>query len=88
MEKVNKQKRYNEIRSILSGGKLMTAKEIAVAMFEAGYTPTTERNFASPRINELMEMGEVEPIRQKKCQYTGKTVWIYALTEEYQDGEA
>ena len=80
MERVDKQKRYHQIREILLG-KTMTAKEVAVEMMRRGFTPTDERNFASPRIHELEEFGEIERIGKKKCEYTGKSVWIYGMKE-------
>ena len=77
-EQVDKQKRYQEILECLKGQKL-TAKEIAVKMFDKGYIPTTERNFTAPRLTELSQKGIVEPIGKKKCQYTGKTVAVYEV---------
>lgn len=78
---VDKAKRYQQILSIL-GDKEMTAKEIAIEMNRRGYTPTAERNFSSPRLNELMNKRVVEPIGKKKCQYTGKTVAVYKRITE------
>lgn len=73
---VNKQLRYQQIASILMNNEL-TAKEIAVEMYKKGYVPTPERNFSSPRLNELMNMGVVEVIGKKICEYTGKRVSVY-----------
>lgn len=75
---VDKAKRYSQIKEILKG-KELTAKEIAVVMFERHYIPTTERNFTAPRLTELVKKGEVEIVGQKKCIYTGKTVSVYSL---------
>lgn len=80
MEKVDKQRRYRQICEILHG-RTMTAKEVAVEMMRRGFTPTDERNSASPRIHELEEFGEIERIGKKKCEYTGKSVWIYGMKE-------
>lgn len=77
-EKVDKKKRYRQIIDILDG-KELTAKEVAVEMFRRGYIPTTERNFASPRLTELTEQGVVEPVGKKICKWTGKKVAVYAL---------
>ena len=76
--KVDKQKRYRQILEVLDGNE-MTAKEIAVEMQRRGYIPTTERNFTAPRLTEMSASGAVEPIGKKKCQYTGKTVAVYAI---------
>ena len=79
-ETVDRQKRYAQIIDILRGHE-MTAKEIAVEMYKNGLIPTSERNFTAPRLTELSQNGVVEPIGKKKCQYTGKTVAVYAMVE-------
>lgn len=76
-EAVDKETRYKQILEILDGEQL-TAKEIAVIMCQKGYTPTDERNYTAPRLTELSQVGIVEPIGKKRCQYTGKTVAVYA----------
>ena len=48
---------------------------------DKGYIPTSERNFTAPRLTELSKMGVVEPIGKKMCQYTGKTVAVYACRD-------
>lgn len=80
-ESINKEKRYQQIIEVLTGGKKMTAKEIAVEMYNKGYIPTSERNFTAPRLTELSYKGIVEPIGKTKCQYTGKKVAVYMLRE-------
>lgn len=80
-ETVDKAKRYKQIIEILTGGKEMTAKEIAVEMCNRGYIPTSERNFTAPRLTELSYKGVVEPIGKQRCSYTGKTVAVYKLRE-------
>lgn len=77
---VDKQMRYRQIIECLTG-KQMTAKEIAVEMFRRHYIPTSERNFTSPRLTELMDKGIVEPIGKKRCYWTGKTVTVWAMRE-------
>lgn len=79
-ETVDRKKRYSQIIECLKETPAMTAKEIAVRMMQKGYIPTAERNFTSPRLTEMSLNGIVEPIGKKKCQYTGKTVAVYALT--------
>ena len=81
-ETVDKKRRYKQIIEILSGGKEMTAKEIAVEMCNRGYIPTSERNFTAPRLTELSRNGFVEPIGKQRCTYTGKTVAVYKLIEK------
>lgn len=77
-ETVDKQRRYKEIMECLREGD-MTAKECAVVMMNKGYIPTSERNFVSPRLTEMSKAGLVEPVGKKKCQYTGRTVAVYAV---------
>lgn len=82
-ERLDRQKRYTQIMAILKAHpEGLTAKETAVQMQRRGYTPTSERNFVSPRLTELMDMGRVEPIGKKVCEYTGKKVAVYAIREE------
>ena len=89
-ESVDKQKRYSQIIECLIEqgndpfGRPMglTAKECAVLMMKKGYIPTSERNFTAPRLTELSKDGIVEPIGKTTCQYTGKTVAVYALREK------
>lgn len=81
-ETVDKKKRYAQITEVLTGGKEMTAKEIAVEMCNRGYIPTSERNFTAPRLTELSKEGKVEPVGKQRCTYTGKTVAVYKLREE------
>lgn len=78
-ETIDKTKRYKQIIEILEDGKQMTAKEIAVEMWNRGYIPIPERNFTAPRLTEMSYKGIVEPIGKEKCLYTGKTVAVYEL---------
>ena len=82
-EKVNKQKRYEQILEILDEMGEATAKEIAVRMCEKGYVDSTERNWSAPRLSEMEWIGRVETVGKKKCAYTGKTVAIYRATKEH-----
>lgn len=79
-DKVDKNKRYTQITTILLN-KTLTAKEIAVEMYKRGFIPTDERNFAAPRLTELCQMGQVEIIGKKKCEYTGKRVSVYRILD-------
>lgn len=79
--KVDKNRRYSQIRECLKENGELTAKECAVIMMQKGYIPTSERNFTAPRLTEMSKSGDVEPIGKKVCKYTGKTVAVYALRE-------
>ena len=77
---VDKKRRYNEIIQILKDFKQpLSAKEISVEMKHRGYTPTDERNFASPRLTELLNKGIVEVMDKKLCTYTHKRVGTFRL---------
>jgi hypothetical protein len=78
-DKVDKKKRYNQIKEILKEWGELTAKQIAVIMQKKGYIPTSERNFTSPRLTELCISGEVEIVGKEKCEFTGKTVSVFKL---------
>lgn len=80
-QRVDKTLRYIQIKEILEELKQATAKEIAVEMYKKGYTPSSERNFSAPRLTELVGMDMVRVIDKKQCDYTGKKVAIYTLTE-------
>lgn len=72
--------RYIQILNRLDKPK--TAKELAIELFDLGYTNTTERNTCAPRLTELEKMGYVRTVNKKKCEYTGKTVAVYERTEK------
>ena len=81
-EVVDRQKRYRQIIECLTEFGDMSAREIASAMCLKGYTPTAERNYSSPRLNELCEKGIVEQKGKKRCNISGKTVTVYGLTDK------
>ena len=57
----------------------MTAKEIAVKLYELKLIPSTERNFVSPRLTELVKQGKVETVGKKICQYCNRKVAIFRI---------
>lgn len=73
--------RYQQILDRLCCGN-KTAKEIAVELYELGYIPSTERNYTAPRLTELENMEYVKVVDKKKCQYTGKQVAVYKITQK------
>lgn len=79
--KPKKKIRYMQILDRLSKGN-KTAKEIAVELFDLGFIPSTERNYTAPRLTELERMGYVEETAKKKCEYTGKAVTVYKITQK------
>ncbi len=79
--KPKKKIRYMQILERLSTGN-KTAKEVAVELFDLGFIPSTERNYTAPRLTELEKMGYVEETAKKTCEYTGKAVTVYKITQK------
>ena len=79
--KPKKKIRYMQILDRLVYGN-KTAKEIAVELFDLGFTNTSERNTTVLRLTELEKMGYVEETAKKKCEYTGKAVTVYKITRK------
>lgn len=80
-ESVNREKRYAQIKEILNG-KQLTFREIAKEMYERGYTISPETTYSQPRVTEMVQKGEVEPIGKTKSSITGKTVTVFQLRSE------
>lgn len=78
---LKKKIRYEQILNRLIKGK-KTAKEIAVELFELKLIPNEERNYTAPRLTELEKIGLVKTKDKKICQYTGKKVAIYEITQD------
>lgn len=77
---VDKNLRYRQIKSILKDRKKgLTAKQIAVKLYDKGLAPDSDRNHVSPRLTELCEKGIVEPIGKTLCEYTGRKVTVWRL---------
>lgn len=72
--------RYVQILDRLKNRE-MTAKEIAVELFDLGLIPSTERNYTAPRLTELAKMGFVKVVGKKKCEWSGKQVAVYERTQ-------
>ena len=70
--------KYFQVLTVLKNNK-MTAKEVAVEMFNRNFSKSNERNVAAPRLNELVELNIVHVVDKKRCQYTGKTVAVYEI---------
>ena len=78
--KPKKKIRYMQILDRLVYGN-KTAKEIAVELFDLGFT-NSERNTTAPRLTELEKMGYVEETAKKTCEYTGKAVTVYKIKQK------
>lgn len=72
--------RYDQIIYILKNNpEGMTAKEIAVKLYELKLIPSTERNFVSPRLTELVKQGKVKTIGKRVCQYSNRKVAVFKV---------
>lgn len=77
-EGVDRLHRQQQVLRLLEELGPMTAKEVAVEMHRRGMTANEDRNNAAPRLTELCKIGLVEPIGKKRCDYTGKSVAVFA----------
>ena len=59
-----------------------TAHEITQALLYRNIIPYYDRNFVSPRLTELKEMGEVEVVGKKYEGRTDRKVALWQLKEE------
>jgi hypothetical protein len=61
--------------------KEMTAHEITEQLLLLGLIPYYDRNFVSPRLTELKEVGKVEAVAKKYCKRTDRQVAVWKLLE-------
>lgn len=78
-EKVNKRAREEQVLEILSDGIERTAREVAFEMCERGFTNTTDRNNASPRLTSLLEQRKVMIVGKALDHITGKNVAVFRI---------
>ena len=71
--------RYIQILNRLDKPK--TAKELAVELFDLGFIPSTERNFVSPRLTELLKKGKVQTIGKRVCKYSNRKVAVFKIVK-------
>ena len=76
-------KRYVQIIDVLDGSCGLTIREIIYEMARQGYVAEPNRNYVAPRVNELMNLGLVEPCGKKKDPFTNRTVAVFRLTEDW-----
>lgn len=81
-EKVDKQKRYDQILEILKEEGKASASQISLKLYLKGYTYTTERNTSAPRLTELCIKGIVEEVGKEKDEVTNRNVTVYKIKEE------
>jgi hypothetical protein len=71
--------RRRVIMEILEGGGGMTARGIAGELHRRGITPIDERNYAAPRLTELLKAGKIVTTGKKNCPQTGRNVAVWAV---------
>lgn len=81
-ERVDKETIYKHILSILKSGKAMTAREIAVCMYEKYLVPFPVRQAAAPRLTELEYRGLVKVVGKTFDEITRRNVAVYKLVEK------
>ena len=69
---IDTKQRQSQVLEVL-GDEMLTAKEIAIRMHEKGYTNNDDRNNASPRLNELVNLGRNVNFQVKQLQYLKKS---------------
>lgn len=60
----------------------LTANELARRLWNKGIIPTPERNFVHPRLNELVEAGEVAVTGKRTCSVSGRKCAVYEPVNE------
>ena len=79
-EKVNKQKRRNDILFVLHNStKPMTSWEIVEDLYFLGKVDRVDRNYVSPRLTEMCEDGTIEPVGKKLCNVSGRNVTAFQI---------
>jgi predicted ArsR family transcriptional regulator len=74
--------RQRTVLAILRDFGDLTAQEIADTLCFLCITPTSERNFAAPRLTELCGKGLVKAVRKTVCKKTGRTVTVWSAIKK------
>lgn len=80
-EKTDKQALALEVIRVLDG-KQLTAREIAVEMYNDGLLPYPARAVVQPRITELVQDGKLEAVGKKQDEETQRQVAVYRVVRE------
>ena len=71
--------RHNQCLLALAELGQATANEVAMWLFCEDYTGEFNRNYAHPRLNELVKMEHVEVVKKRQCWVTSKTCAVYQV---------
>lgn len=80
-EKINKETMYNLIVNTLKEYKNsgLTAREIAIELYNKGLVKSNDRQATAPRLTELVDKGIVVVIGKKMDEFTQRNVAVYTL---------
>lgn len=83
IKRSKRNRRYVQIIDVLDGSCGLTIREIIHEMMKQGYIAEPDRNYVAPRVNELMNLGFIEPCGKKKDPFTNRTVAVFRLAEDW-----
>ena len=83
-EKLDRKKLYNLIIATLMDNREngMTAREVAVALYNKGYLKSNERQATAPRLTELVDAGKVKVIGKRMDNISLKSVAVYTINDQ------
>ena len=79
-EKVDRKRLYSLIIATLSNNKDgLTAREVAVILYNQGYIKNNERQATAPRLTELVDKEIVKVVGKKIDEISLKNVAVYSI---------
>ena len=75
-------RKHLEVINILEEMEQATASEVAMQLYLQGHAPYYSRNFAHPRLNELVAAKKVEIVGKKYDVQTDRNVALYQIIQE------
>jgi hypothetical protein len=90
-EKLNVSKRQRQVINVFIGDWIMgdgmglTAQEVAENLYNMRLVPDVNRNFAAPRITELLDLGILQSCSKRFCAKTGRNITVWGFTNRYKD---
>ena len=86
LSKINRQRLHSSILSVLKQNKKenpttagLTAREVAVILYNKGLLINNERQATAPRLTELVDKGKVVVVGKKKDYITNVSVAVYTI---------
>lgn len=83
-EKLDRQRLYDLIVSVLikNGENGLTAREIAVILYNQGFVINNDRQAVQPRLTELVDRNVVQVTGKRFDNITQRNVAVYTLVKE------